>query len=357
MADNTSIVGSLFGTPEMYDQARREQFASQAAQLSQLNPSALANFYAMQTGFGAGDQVAGALGVQDPMMQQISQQQQLLSGVDFTNVQSLAEAARQATAMGRPDIAQQLAKQAIDIQSKIDEKQAAREQALAIARERNAAVLEAARERSNATIEAAKERGATQTQIAAMQIEARKELANLAAALKQGQQAAKPLSTKDIEMANELSAAVKDSEYGINEAKRFTEMIDKGTVKFGAVENLATKARSFAGQATPSDVAKSDLEKWITSSINAVLNQAKGVQAKDDAERAQRQIMEALDKNDPKLVKNGIARIQKLLENTKENATSGLELLGQERNRDLAGRVTTPAAPAAETGGWSIKRK
>jgi len=168
MADNTSIVGSLFGTPEMYDQARREQFASQAAQLSQLNPSALANFYAMQTGFGAGDQIAGALGVQDPMMKRISQQQQLLSGVDFTNVQSLAEAARQATAMGRPDIAQQLAKQAIDIQSKIDEKQAAREQAAALAREKILSAEQMAQEKRESAERLAADRNAIMVQIAQM---------------------------------------------------------------------------------------------------------------------------------------------------------------------------------------------
>ena len=36
-----------------------------------------------------------------------------ISNVDFTNAQSLAEAARQATAAGRPDLAQQLAQQAV----------------------------------------------------------------------------------------------------------------------------------------------------------------------------------------------------------------------------------------------------
>lgn len=328
MADNTSSIAGLFMSPELYQQQRQEQFLNKAAQLAQLDPSQLANVYAMQGGFGAGNILASALGAQDPMLQQISQQQQLLGKVDFTNAQSLAEAARQATAAGRPDIAQQLAQKAIEIQSKVDEKQAAREQALMVAREKIAAQIEAARLR-----------GEDQKAIAQMQIEGRKELAALAAALKQGQQAAKPLSTQDIKMANELSSAVTDADYGISEAKRFTDLIDKSEIKFGAVENLASKARAFAGQTTPSDVAKSDLEKWITASINSVLNQAKGVQAKDDAERAQRQIMEALDKNDPKLVRNGIQRIQKLLENTKESATSGLELLGQERNRDLTGRV------------------
>lgn len=344
MAD--SSIAGLFMTPELYQQQQDTAALSRAMQMAQLDPMQRANALLGYGGYKAAGGLASALGATDPALQQISQQQQLLGNVDFTNAQSLTEAARQATAAGRPDIAQQLAQQAIAIQTKVDEKQAARDQALMLAREKIAAQIEAARIR-----------GEDQKTIAQMQIEGRKELAAIAASFKQGQQAVKPLSTQDIKMANELTSAVTDAEYGINEAKRFADMIDKGVVKFGAVENLATKARAFAGQATPSDVAKSDLEKWITSSINAVLNQAKGVQAKDDAERAQRQIMEALDKNDPKLVKNGIVRIQKLLENTKENATSGLELLGQERNRDLTGRVAPSAAAAVETGGWSIKRK
>ena len=328
MADNTSMISGLFQDPLLYQQAQDQAALQRFTQLAQLDPLQQAQASLMYGGYQAGGALGRALGGEDPMLQRISQQQQLLSNVDYTNAKSLAEAARQATAAGRPDIARQLAQDAIAIQTKVDEKQAARDQALMLAREKIAAQIEAARIR-----------GEDQKTIAQMQIEGRKELAAIAASFKQGQMAAKPLSTQDIKMANELTSAVSDAEYGIDEAKRFTDLIDKGQVKFGAVENLASKARAFAGQATPSDVNKSDLEKWITSSINAVLNQAKGVQAKDDAERAQRQIMEALDKNDPKLVKNGIVRIQKLLENTKENATSGLELLGQERNRDLTGRV------------------
>lgn len=128
MADNTSTIAGLFMTPEMYQQERQQQFANRAAQLSQLDPGALSNFYAMTGGFGAGNALSGALGAQDPMLAQLSQQRQMLSNVDFTDAKSLAEAAKQATAANRPDIAQQLAQQAINIQARIDEKQAARAQ-------------------------------------------------------------------------------------------------------------------------------------------------------------------------------------------------------------------------------------
>ena len=148
MADNTSMIAGLFMSPELYQQQRQEQFLNKAAQLAQLDPSQLANVYAMQGGFGAGNTLAGALGIPDPALQQISQQQQLLSGVDYTNAKSLAEAARQATAAGRPDIARQLAQDAINIQAKIDEKQAAREQAAALAREKIASAEQLAADRN-----------------------------------------------------------------------------------------------------------------------------------------------------------------------------------------------------------------
>ena len=39
------------------------------------------------------------------------------------------------------------------------------------------------------------------------------------------------------------------------------------------------------------------------------------------------------------------SRIKKLLENTKEDAVSGLELMSQERQRDLTTRATSGSAP------------
>lgn len=328
MADNTSSNAGLFMTPELYQQERQQQFANRASQLAQLDPAALGNFYAMTSGFGAGNALAGALGVQDPMMKLASVRQSVLQGVDQTDATSLRKAAQSLADAGDLQGANALAQQSVNIQAKIDEKQMARDQALQIAKMN-----------IEARIEQARMQGEDRKIIAQMQIEGRKELAAIAAALKQGPN--KPLTTQDIKMANELTASVKDANYGINEADRFTKMLDEGTIKFGAVENMASKARALASKSNESDVAKSDMEKWITASINAVLNQAKGVQAKDDAERAQRQIMEALDKNDPKLVKNGVIRIKKLLENTKDDAISGLELMSQERSRDLTSRATS----------------
>lgn len=118
MADNTSMIAGLFMDPSLYSQQQFQGQLKNAMALGQMSPEQRAAT-AIQFGvdrLGAG--LGGLMGVEDPMMKRISQQQQLLSGVDFTNVKSLAEAARQAMEMGRPDIARQLAQDALEIQSK-----------------------------------------------------------------------------------------------------------------------------------------------------------------------------------------------------------------------------------------------
>lgn len=143
-----SSIAGLFQDPLLYQQAQDQAAFKRFAELAQLDPLQQAQASLMYGGYQAGGALGRALGGEDPMLQRISQQQQLLSGVDYTNAKSLAEAARQATAAGRPDIARQLAQDAINIQAKIDEKQAAREQAAALAREKIASTEQLAADRN-----------------------------------------------------------------------------------------------------------------------------------------------------------------------------------------------------------------
>ena len=100
MAD--SIVGGLFGmTPEAYQSQQNQQALSQSAQLAQLDPLSAA-----RTGLiYGGRQLAGALGGQDPMLQKISAQNQILQGLDFTNPDAVSGAIQQASQAGIPDLA------------------------------------------------------------------------------------------------------------------------------------------------------------------------------------------------------------------------------------------------------------
>jgi len=100
MAD--SIMGGLFGiTPEGYQQQQNQQALAQAAQLAQLDPMARARTGIM---YGA-NRLVGALGGQDPMLQKISTQNQILQGLDITNPQSISSGIERAQQAGIPELA------------------------------------------------------------------------------------------------------------------------------------------------------------------------------------------------------------------------------------------------------------
>jgi hypothetical protein len=172
-----NIVGGLFGaSPEGLKIAREQQnlnFAKEVANAEAQRAGAGSVFGANVMGARGVQQLGNLFGVQDPLMQRVSQQQELLGGVDFTDLKSLKTAAQQATAAGRPDIAQELAKRALDIQVRVEDKQAARDTQLQIARER-----------IQGQLDAAKQRGADQRQIAEIMMAGRQEIAAIMAGVR-----------------------------------------------------------------------------------------------------------------------------------------------------------------------------
>lgn len=132
----TDITAGLFSTPEQYQQAQLAQQQALAAQMAQLTPEQQANAGLRVAGYQLGGGIASALGAQDPMLQLQSARNSILRGVDQTSAASMREAAQKLADMGDLQGANALAQQSVAIQSKIDEKQAAREQALLLAREK-----------------------------------------------------------------------------------------------------------------------------------------------------------------------------------------------------------------------------
>lgn len=100
MATQDSVLAQLglFTTPEQYQQVRDQQLLEQSMRLSQLGPFEGARASTM---YGAG-LIGRALGGEDPMLQQLSQRQQLLRGIDFNDPTSLANASR--AALERNDV-------------------------------------------------------------------------------------------------------------------------------------------------------------------------------------------------------------------------------------------------------------
>jgi hypothetical protein len=107
MAEN--IVTSLFGlSPEMYSEQQRRSALNEGIALAQLDPAArgAAMTYAGAKGFAGA--LGGAMGIQDPQLQMISQTNQLMQGLNLRDPQSLTNAAQQASQMGNIPLAMKL---------------------------------------------------------------------------------------------------------------------------------------------------------------------------------------------------------------------------------------------------------
>jgi len=128
-----SIVGGLFGlTPETYQQDQLERERAEALQFAKLSPIESAKFGMYQAGQQLGRGIGTLLGVEDPQLKMIAQQQQILRNVDPNDPESLAQGARMASEMGNARLASALSKQASDtalnrasIAQKLRERQAA----------------------------------------------------------------------------------------------------------------------------------------------------------------------------------------------------------------------------------------
>jgi hypothetical protein len=234
------IVGGLFGaSPEALNIAREQQmldFASKVATLEGQQPGLGSVLGANVMGARGVRELGGVFGVQDPLMQRVSQQQQLLSDVDFTNLESLTRGAQQATAAGRPDIAEALAKRALEIRTKVDERQATRDTQIQIARERNDALLEQARQR-----------GADQKEIARINAEYKQELINIR------RDTADEKKQEKIEKQQQAAdMAIGAADRVINEVKQARDKVSGFTAGAGALLSVVplTEAKDLSKRLT-----------------------------------------------------------------------------------------------------------
>lgn len=169
-----SILG-LFTDPYQYMQQQNQAQDAAAMKFAQLNPMERAQ-YGIYRGAGQlGGAAAGALGVQDPALQMQSTRTKLAQGKDFTTSEGWANYAKELQQAGDYQGAVAAAQKSTQLQSQIDEKQAAREQQLQIARER-----------IQAQLDIAAQRGADAKELQQMRIEGQKELRQLAAGMGSG---------------------------------------------------------------------------------------------------------------------------------------------------------------------------
>ena len=125
MAD---IVPSLFGlTPESYNQQVQTSALNEGIALSKLSPIQRANAGLYASASGLGRAVGGMLGAEDPQLRMITQQQEIMRGLDITNPVALTEAARKASQIGNQDVALRLLTTADQMTQRAAQQQAQQE--------------------------------------------------------------------------------------------------------------------------------------------------------------------------------------------------------------------------------------
>jgi hypothetical protein len=125
MAD---IVPSLFGlTPEMYQGQQYQQDLKRGYELAQLSPGAAAQAGLMASVGQLGRGFAGAMGVEDPQLRMITQQQEIMRGLDITNPVALTQAAQKASQIGNQDLALRLLTTADQMGQRAAQRQAQQE--------------------------------------------------------------------------------------------------------------------------------------------------------------------------------------------------------------------------------------
>ena len=103
MAD---IIPSLFGlTPESYGQQQQMGAMNRGIQFANMAPEARGAAMTYAGAAGLGRAVGGILGAEDPQLQRITQQSQLLQGLDLRDPKSLEAAAIEANRMGNTQLA------------------------------------------------------------------------------------------------------------------------------------------------------------------------------------------------------------------------------------------------------------
>ena len=329
-------IASLFGlTPEGLSQQRYQQDLRRGVELAQLDPGAAARA-TLQSGVGQlGRGIAGMMGVEDPQMKLISARQQIMSQTDQSDPKSLASAAKQLNAIGDTQGAMALTdyiRKAQESAGKIALQNAQLLKAMQPAKltgdERyieNLRIVETKLQKgekptltelSNANISGqmlSKPRsyfdqasGQMVTQAATDPSKAFPLAYKQMGATTEGGATTTPKPTVQQATAGniptgsqneiaEIESSLVRLENTSPQLDKFSKLLKSGDVKFNAAANAfdflgAVVPPIFGGEEVGNQVKKDEFTRAFKERVNTVLNNAKGVQAKDDAKRAEEQI-------------------------------------------------------------------
>ena len=334
------IVKGLFGIdPQGYQEGQLAQKRAEAMQYSKLDPfqkASTAIYQGTQQGVDVG---LNMLGVQDPELQAQQVASQLAPNYDMNDPASLQEFQQalqteaQRTGNGKlSEFASMVGNKIMQIRSTGAEIGLKQAQAMKALREPNPGI-------------AALIGKSTPESVAAYQLS--------------GNPADLVLAEKGLSNSNKekVASAVQANEMidlGNAELTNYIDMINKKEVQYGPITNLTARTTAAIGSPSDNALKQQEIQSFLTSQINEVLNAAKGVQAKDDALRAKRQIEGYMASNSNAGMENAL----KLLQKTKLNVKKGNEayissLTGEETKTE---KKPTAPTPTPNTGIYSRVR-
>jgi hypothetical protein len=159
----------------------------------------------------------------------------------------------------------------------------------------NQARVDAAKVAADARIDAARESGATRLQIAQMQIQAKRDLAEFAQSLKGPKVLAPGLQKeedKELELVDSLTARSQALQPALA-ALTPDPKTKKVPLELGPLNNLRYQAQNAAGNSSPESQKFAELERAVQSATNLKTDAAKGVQT--DKETTETVIQKAKD--------------------------------------------------------------
>ena len=357
------MVGGLFGiTPEAYQAQQNQQALGRAVELAQLDPFQSAKASLIYGGNQLAGGIAGALGAQDPELRKISNFQNLASQADLSSPQGYATLGKQLVQSG--DTARGLA--LIQKSQDLAREQAQTAQYAGLQQERERRALEELNVK-RARIQTLMDSGVAKSVDEAAALASNDQTFQEAVGMSKLSPAAKAEKAMYVQ-ASELypndpikqfqyvesvklgskphtDAEIKDiaeTRQGNvivqSKIERTNDYLSKVSgpqpkVLFGPASNFKAWAEStgFLGEPSENTKAQDDIRSYLTEGINGVLNAAKGVQAKDDALRAQKQIEGYLRLN----TNAGAEQALKRLKQAQEDVLASNNVYLESRVRDI----------------------
>lgn len=380
-----SIVGGLFGvSPEEYDVALRQQELKTGAELAKLTPTQLGEAQIYAGGAGLGRVIGGALGAQDPTLQKITAVNQVAQNIDYSDPRSIVQGVKILSRID-PQSAIKLQNYAVDLMKNMqpqkltgDERyiqtlqlaenfaRSGKEMPPELLSQANMAAQMLSKPRSffdqasgqTVTIPATdpskafpnvfKQFEGTTTAAGGEVI--RPSAPTTGAATTQQVTAGNLPSTSQQKIAD-IDSQLKEIENRAPQLQKFLTKIESGDVKY----DLASNSFDIAGAILPpiwggkeigNQVDKDEIQRALTARVNSVLNAAKGVQAKDDAQRAKDQIASPSTYLSSARMAGAIKDLQKAEKSYSEELNvEKTTLLGQGRTPSEPSKPSVPKAP------------